>query len=173
MKWVWFAAASLLVLLYSWKYLLTPRTIGFWRFFAFEALLGITWLNVPYWFHDPFVPRQIVSWLLLIGSIPLALAGFLTLHSKGRPRRGIEDTSILVTHGVYRLIRHPLYTSLLMLGWGIFLKHVSWPSAALALVISAALYLTARVEESESLARFGEEYAAYMRRARMFIPFLF
>ena len=35
---------------------------------------------------------------------------------------GVEKTSQLVTGGAYRYIRHPMYSSLLFLGWGIFFK---------------------------------------------------
>jgi protein-S-isoprenylcysteine O-methyltransferase Ste14 len=45
----------------------------------------------------------------------------------------IEKTTILVTTGAYRYIRHPLYSSLLFLAWGIFFKAPSWPGGLLAL----------------------------------------
>jgi len=35
------------------------------------------------------------------------------------------------------------------------------------------LYVTARVEERENIERFGEQYRQYMKKSRMFIPFIF
>jgi len=66
-----------------------------------------------------------------------------------------------------------LYTSLLLLGWGAFLK---WPSAlggGLAVGVSLLLLLTAKAEERENVARFGEEYVQYMKRSKMLIPYVF
>jgi protein-S-isoprenylcysteine O-methyltransferase Ste14 len=77
-----------------------------------------------------------------------------------------------VETGAYRYIRHPLYSSLLGLAWGVFLKWPSLSGVALALVATAALITTAKVEEGENLAKFGPVYHDYMRRTKMFVPFL-
>ena len=154
---------------------------GFYRFFAFEAILGLIALNAAAWFSGPFSPRQLASWALLLASLLLAVHGFYLLRRVGRPdpniedttRLGIEKTTHLVRIGAYRFIRHPLYASLLALTWGAFLKVPSWLGILLAAVATGALYLTARVEERENLRNFGEEYADYMRETHMFIPCLF
>jgi protein-S-isoprenylcysteine O-methyltransferase Ste14 len=149
------------------------RSHGFYRFFAFEAILLLIVLNAPHWFRDPFMLRQLVSWLLLAVSLLLAVHGFYLLRFVGEPEGSIENTSTLVTRGAYGLIRHPLYGSLLLFSGGAFLKAPSAVGVLLLLITMTALVLTARVEERENLARFGDEYAAYMTRTRMFIPFLF
>jgi protein-S-isoprenylcysteine O-methyltransferase Ste14 len=154
---------------------------GFYRFFAFEAILGLIVLNAPMWFRDPFSPRQLLSWALLLVSLLLAMHGFYLLRKVGQPDRSIEDstrlgiekTTRLVRTGAYRFIRHPLYASLLALAWGAFLKAPSWLDILLAAVATGALYLTTRVEERENLRNFGAEYEPYMHETRMFIPFVF
>lgn len=78
-----------------------------------------------------------------------------------------------MTTGVYRLIRHPMYSSLLLFAWGVFFKAPSWLAAILIAITTGCLIATARVEERENLRYFGPAYAAYMRRTRRFIPFLF
>ena len=75
--------------------------------------------------------------------------------------------------GAYRCIRHPLYTSLLALAWGAFLKAPSWLAVPLAAVATGAVYLTARVEERENLRNFGAEYEAYRHETPLFIPYVF
>jgi len=162
-----------------------PRSHGFPRFFAWEcmlALLLLVFAGFRQWFADPFSPRQIVSWVLLFGSLVPVAAGGLQLLRQGRPGAErphdptlfpFEKTTRLVTTGMYRWVRHPLYGSLLALTWGILLKRPTLLALAPALAASALLIATARAEERENLAYFGEEYRAYLRTTRMFIPLLF
>ncbi|HET7038745.1 MAG TPA: isoprenylcysteine carboxylmethyltransferase family protein [Gemmatimonadales bacterium] len=174
------AAGSVPIVWVSRRALLRPSSHGFSRFFAFEAILALVVLNAPSWFAGPFAVRQLGSWSLLIVSLVLVVWGALLLRRAGRPRPaprdsrlfGWENTAVLVTAGPYRYIRHPLYASLLFLAWGALLKRVSLATLALAVVASLALVATARAEEAENLARFGQPYRAYMSRTRRFIPFL-
>jgi protein-S-isoprenylcysteine O-methyltransferase Ste14 len=85
----------------------------------------------------------------------------------------IEKTTELVTTGVYHYIRHPFYSSLLFLGWGILLKNVSWIGILLAVITTILLIITARKEEIENIQYFGEKYQEYMKRTKMFVPFIF
>jgi len=94
------------------------------------------------------------------------------LKMVGRPKGGIENTTVLLKRGAYKYIRHPLYSSLLLLGWGVFLKDVSLVSITLVLVASVFLVATAKVEEKENLQKFGADYSGYMKKTKMFIPFI-
>jgi protein-S-isoprenylcysteine O-methyltransferase Ste14 len=172
-------AVALVVL--SRKALSDPRSHGFYRLFAFEAILGLLWRNLPYWFEDRYAPHQLLSWALLFSALYLLLHGLFLLRVRGghAPQRQVEaanfafeNTARLVQEGLYRFIRHPLYASLLLLTWGLFCKDPQWLELPLALLGTLALVLTARVEERENLATFGDEYRAYMGRSRMFVPFI-
>jgi protein-S-isoprenylcysteine O-methyltransferase Ste14 len=168
-----FAVASGGLALLFRESLRDPRSRGFFRFFAFESVLALLILNLPYWSRDPFSAPQIVSWILLIVSLFLVIHGFYLLRVAGRPQGNIENTTILVRRGAYRYIRHPLYSSLLFLGWGVFFKAPWLLTGLLALAASICLYAAARAEEAENLQKFGDEYAAYMQTTKRFIPFLF
>jgi protein-S-isoprenylcysteine O-methyltransferase Ste14 len=172
-KLVIFAIVSGGIIFVSWTSFRNPRSHGFYRFFAFESTLVLILLNLDNWFRDPFSIHQIVSWLLLFVSIVLVAHGIYLLRVVGRPKSGIESTTTLVIVGAYKYIRHPLYSSLLFLAWGVFFKDVSILGGILAAVATAFLVTTARIEESENVQKFGVEYAAYMKTTRMFIPFLF
>jgi len=172
-KLILFVLASAAIVWFSWTSLHDRRSHGFFRFFAFESILALILLNVEHWFRDPFSAFQIVSWLLLFGSLFLAVHGFYLLRLIGRPEGNFENTTTLVRLGAYRYIRHPLYSSLLWLGWGVFFKDPSLLGSVLVLVTSAFLIATAKAEEVENLHRFGADYAAYMKTTKMFIPFLF
>ncbi len=172
-KGIIFGAVALMITLVSWPSLGRPRHHGFPRFFAFLAILALLVLNVDRWFSDPFTLLHMVSWALLTVSLILAVHGFYLLRVVGQPKDNIENTTMLVREGAYRYIRHPLYGSLLWLAWGICLKDLSPLSIGLALVATAALLATARIEEAENLQRFGDDYAAYMKTTKLFIPYLF
>jgi len=85
----------------------------------------------------------------------------------------MEETTVLVMQGAFRYIRHPLYSSLLFLGWGIFFKDPSFIGSILVLAASAFITATAKVEESENINKFCNTYVEYMKKTKMFIPFLF
>ena len=180
-KWIVFAAASVPLVVISWKPLHDPKSHGFHRFFAWECILGLFLINVRYWFRDPLAWNQIIAWsLLMVSLIPLAF-GVHSLCTRGKPveqREGdptllaFEKTTTLVTSGIYRYIRHPLYCSLLMLAWGILFKLPSWIGTVLAATSSGFLFATARADEKECIRFFGDAYREYMKRTKMFIPFL-
>ena len=154
---------------------------GFYRFFAWETILILFLVNMNYWFVDAFSLRQIISWSFLIVSLVLIYQGVQLFRRQGRLDQerndpalvGIEKTTELVTTGVYQYIRHPFYSSLLFLGWGILLKNVNWIGALLAVVTTILLIITARKEEIENIEFFGENYQEYMKRTKMFVPFIF
>jgi protein-S-isoprenylcysteine O-methyltransferase Ste14 len=159
-----------------------PRSHGFYRFFAWEFITALFILNVDVWFLDPLSWNQLVSWFLLIVClIPLAF-GIRSLRVRGKPvaqRDGepqllaFEKTSTLVTTGIYHYIRHPLYSSLLFLAWGIFFKAPTWQGALLALAATLFLVATAKADEAECIRFFGPSYQDYMKQSRMFVPFVF
>ena len=157
------------------------RFHGFYRFFAWEIILILFLINMNYWFFDPISLRQIVSWSLLIVSLVLIYQGVQLFRREGRIEQerddpalvGIEKTTELVTTGVYHYIRHPFYSSLLFLVWGIFFKHISWIGIILALLTTILLIVTAKKEEVENIQFFGENYQEYMKRTKMFVPFIF
>jgi protein-S-isoprenylcysteine O-methyltransferase Ste14 len=148
------------------------RSYGFLRFFAFESLLVLILYNVEHWFRNPFSVLQIISWLLIIASVFVVSSGFYMLRKFGEPKDVIDDTAVLVTRGIYKYIRHPLYSSLILLSWGVFLKDISPVSFALALIASGLPVAMAKVEEKDNMIKFGDDYSKYIKSTKMFIPFI-
>lgn len=156
------------------------KSHGFYRFFAWEIILIMFAINVRYWFKDPFSIKQIIAWSLLIISLVLIFQGVKLLRQKGQIDRdrddpslvAIEKTTELVTSGVYRYIRHPFYSSLLFLTWGILFKQTTWVILGLAIAATIFLAITAKKEESENIVYFGEKYVEYMKDTKMFIPYV-
>lgn len=181
LKAILFVCATAGILWVSRSSIEDARFHGFYRFFAWEAILILFLMNMDYWFINPFSPRQIISWLFLILSVVLIYLGVQAFRQKGKVVQdrgderllGIEKTTELVTAGIYGLIRHPFYCSLLFLGWGIFLKNISWMAVVLTAVITFLLVETARREEGENIQFFGENYRKYMENTKRFIPYIF
>lgn len=180
-----FAVVSAALVYVSRASLRVPGSHGFYRFFAWESILALIFLNFVsfrQWFDDPFSVRQLISWVLLIGCIVPGLYGVNLLRGQGKPVAErtddaplvwIEKTTELVTTGVFKYIRHPLYCSLLLVTWGVFFKRPSWVAGGLALCATAFLLATAKAEELENILYFGDAYREYMQHSKMFIPFVF
>lgn len=77
----------------------------------------------------------------------------------------------LVTSGPYRLIRHPIYSGVLLMiiGTAVGITPLWWLVAA-----AAGFYFvhSARAEERYMAERFPDTYAAYRARTKMLLPFL-
>lgn len=178
---IWFILLSLPLAFVSRKSLLKPGTHGFYRFLAWEGMLWLLVANLPFWFTDPFTLRQIASWALLLISLYLVGDSVFQFrkYGKAHPVRqdgtllSFEKTTELVGTGIYRYIRHPMYSSLLFLTWGIFLKHPGAGLFGVAVVVSGLLIETALIDEKECRAYFGEPYRHYMQRTKRFVPFVF
>ena len=176
-----FVVGSIAITATSWKPLLKVGSHGFYRFFAWEAILGLFVINMKFWFYKPFVWNQIIAWVLLITClIPLGF-GVHSLRTRGKPTQrresdpsllAFEKTTQLVTSGIYRYIRHPLYSSLFFLTWGIFFKSISWLALGLAVVSTLFLILTAKADEAECTQFFGKQYSEYMKHTKRFVPYI-
>lgn len=176
-----FVVGTVFFLIISRKPLQNMSSHGFYRFFAFEGIWALVCLNVPFWFLDPFSLQHLLSWLLLACSCLLVVHGLYLLKSRGGVGRenaqfenySFENTVNLVDSGVYRYIRHPMYSSLLLLAWGTFFKHISVLAVLIVALVTCALMITAKKEEEENCQFFGEAYDNYMKRSHMFIPHVF
>lgn len=181
-QWIIFIVVSSIIVAVSWKSLQQPGSHGFYRFFAWEAILALIVINMPFWFRNPFAWNQILAWaLLILCMIPLVF-GVQALRTRGKPvekREGepsllaFEKTTALVTSGIYQYIRHPLYSSLFLLAWGAFFKSPSWIGAALAVTATFFLVATAKADEAECTRFFGPQYQDYMKQTKRFVPYIF
>jgi len=175
-----FALGSFFFLFVSRKALKNINSHGFYRFFAFEGILGLVCLNLPFWFVEPFSPVHLVSWLLLIGSIVFVINGLHFLKSRGGSGRrealdenfSFENTTELVTSGMYKYVRHPMYSSLLFLAWGAFFKNVSLVGVIVVISTTGFLLITAKIEEQENCDYFGQSYRDYMKSSKAFVPWV-
>jgi protein-S-isoprenylcysteine O-methyltransferase Ste14 len=175
-----FGVLSLPVIIVSWRTLFNVRSHGFSRFISWECIIWLFANNYLYWFKDPLKLNQIFSWILLIISAFLVIMGVLLIKKLGKAGKSrnedtlyqFEQTTELVDSGIFKFIRHPLYSSLIFLTWGIYLKSPGFHLLITAIVSTLFLYITAIRDERECIQYFGNKYIDYMKRSKMFIPFI-
>lgn len=175
-----FTVVTLVLAFISRASLRKPGSHGFYRFIAWECMLGLLVMNMRVWYVDIDSTNQLIAGGLFFTSLLLVVFGVVLLRVSGKPDAkrddvpmlGFEKTTMLVTSGIYRYIRHPMYSSLIFLSWGFFFKQPSVAGSALAIAASIFMIATARSEERENINYFGEAYREYMKRSRMFVPFI-
>jgi len=101
----------------------------------------------------------------------LLKAGFTNLLATGRLQ--IVENHQLVTNGVYKHIRHPLYTGELIRNFGFVLIFSSLYGALFMIV--GAVFLLIRIEKEEKMMgeAFGSIYERYRITTKKLIPFLY
>jgi protein-S-isoprenylcysteine O-methyltransferase Ste14 len=85
----------------------------------------------------------------------------------------VREQHALITTGVYRLVRHPMYTSFFLLGLAQLLLLPNWLAGASGLA-GALILFAFRVarEERMMLETFGDEYRYYIGRTKRIIPWI-
>jgi len=127
--------------------------------------------------HQPslsLVPtmRQFLAAVLAVVGVSFDLLGLLAFH---RSRTTINPmnpskSSALVTGGVYRVTRNPMYVglALLLTAWAVHLSAL-WPFAGPVLFVIYMNRFQIGPEERVMRSKFGEEYAAYAARVRRWL----
>ncbi|HEU4353132.1 MAG TPA: isoprenylcysteine carboxylmethyltransferase family protein [Burkholderiales bacterium] len=132
------------------------------------AMLALAWVAPALTFPIPSAFALAVA-LVGVSLDAIALIHFLRSRTTVNPLKP-DSASALVTGGIYRLTRNPMYLGLaaLLLAWAIYLGNL----AALAGLPLFILYMNRfqiAPEERALEARFGAEYIAYRSRVRRWV----
>lgn len=175
-----FCLLSLPLTALSRRSLFRLKNHGFYRWMVWECILWLAIQNHPHLIVETFDLQQLIASVLMTASLAFVLAAVWMMRKMGRvnPQRrdetlfAFERTTALVESGIFRHIRHPMYSSLMLLAWGICLRRVEAGLLAVALAATCACIRAAWVEERENTAYFGEAYRRYMRKTKRFIPYV-
>ncbi len=115
------------------------------------------------------------SFSLLISSLGL-IFGFYTLYfnkiGNFNITPDIKKDSLLIRKGAYKYIRHPMYSSVLLMISGVILTDINIINSFLFIVLLIVLYLKAKREERLWNEK-DKDYKKYKNKTKMFIPFIF
>jgi protein-S-isoprenylcysteine O-methyltransferase Ste14 len=147
----------------------------FYNLFSVVSILPILYLmltlpddalyQVPAPFNYVMRVGQVISVVLLLVAAfqtdLLSLAGLRQLFEE-------EKTGKLITGGLYRFVRHPLYTFALLILW--LSPNMSVNTFVVYLALTLYILIGIYFEERKLLREFGQEYAEYRSRTPMLIP---
>jgi protein-S-isoprenylcysteine O-methyltransferase Ste14 len=142
---------GLILWLSPWVYLLNPQWMAWSK------------ISMPEWarwfgFGLGLVNVGLIYWL------------FTSIGSGITPVSATRKEHKLVMHGIYRWVRHPLYTvgSLLFISFGLMADN--WFILLLAALAFIAMAVRTPKEEANLIEKFGDEYREYMKRTGRFLP---
>ena len=115
-------------------------------------------------------PARWLGVLLGMTCIPLIYWLFTSIGKGITPVSATRKEHTLVTHGIYRWVRHPLYTigSSLIASFGLMADN--WFIILLAILAFIAMAVRTPKEEANLIEKFGDEYREYMKRTGRFLP---
>lgn len=133
-----------------------------------QTLTPFYWLPLA---ADATLPA-VIGTIIYSGGLALALAGRLQL---GNNWSDIESAKVLshqavVSRGVYRYLRHPIYVGDLLLLFGLELALNSW--LVLGVAVLTPVVLARAIHEEELLKTRLAGYREYCRTSKRFIPFV-
>lgn len=132
-------------------------------------LLGVKIIPFP---HSSAI--QIGGFLLVAGGVAISVLARYQLGANWThaAEYQIKKDHDLITTGIYRYVRHPIYLGLFLSCVGAELVVESY----LVFVFLCSLYVAfvqGKKEEALLVKHFGKEYEVYMRKTKMFVPFIF
>jgi protein-S-isoprenylcysteine O-methyltransferase Ste14 len=125
----------------------------------------------PQW-AMPVVARDVIAALFALAGVGVDLAALATFRGSRTTFNPLQPAraSSLVTHGLYRVSRNPMYVGsvLLLLGWAVELSALL-PFAGIVVFVLYITRFQIRPEERALAALFGDEYANYAARVRRWL----
>jgi protein-S-isoprenylcysteine O-methyltransferase Ste14 len=121
--------------------------------------------------HRGYLLVSLVGIVLLLLGTALRWAAIFTLKRYFTVNVTILENHQIVKKGLYKHLRHPSYSGLLLRYLGLGLSYANWLSLALVfLPLLLSVLYRIRVEESALVQTFGDEYEEYSKETKRLIP---
>jgi protein-S-isoprenylcysteine O-methyltransferase Ste14 len=129
--------------------------------------------GVPPWPASLAGTGSWIGLMLIALGLPLAVSGLGSLGSENLTALPHPtDTARFVERGPYKLVRHPIYSGLILSAWGLALFRQSWLLVVYALALTVLFDFKTRREERWLSERFPE-YAQYQQRVKKLLPWVY
>jgi protein-S-isoprenylcysteine O-methyltransferase Ste14 len=157
--------------LFGWREsgLLSLAFFGLWIVPLIYSLTGF-----PAALDRPLIPAiTILGVVALCGALLLFYRSHADLGKNWSISLQIRNEHRLVTTGIYRFVRHPMYSSFFLLAVAQLMLLPNWFAGATGLIGVGMLYaFRIRQEERMMMERFGAEYRDYIAHTARLIPWL-
>lgn len=175
--WLWVASEVLVLIVTR-----TRRSTGETRdrgslLILWPVIFCSLWVGIQYGFTHPHTILGGAPWLLkaslalLIVGIALRWTAIITLGRSFSVNVAIHATQTVHKTGLFRFVRHPSYSAMLIIFAAIGLRTRNWLALAILVIPpTIALLYRIHVEEGALNAAFGDDYATYSRTTKRLIP---
>jgi len=141
-------------------------------------------LLLPLFENRLFILHYFPLWnnilVFIIGFLVMVIGGLILISSRiiigrfGTSKITIEKNHDIITVGLYKYIRHPIYFGMLLTFFGFAL---SFRSLILSIVFFLSFFILFKIrmdlEEKLLKSRFGEQYETYLKKTKRLIPFIY
>ncbi len=116
----------------------------------------------------------VFGYLLLFAGLSIDIIAILTLRrSYSQTAQTRHENQKLLTHGIYRFIRDPIYLGVMLFSFSAPLIIRSLLGLLILIPIMPMLIYRIRIEEKILAKRFGKDYEEYARKTKRLIPYVF
>jgi protein-S-isoprenylcysteine O-methyltransferase Ste14 len=142
------------------------------------VLIGLALLKMHLlpesWIREPLSPHSLAlaaaGLAITVVGVVFAIWSRVTLGRNWSSMPQVKEQHELVVQGPYRIVRHPIYTGLILTVAGTGLALNKGIGLIMAVLIFASYWLKSRVEERLMMETFPEQYPEYRRRVKALIP---
>ena len=141
---------------------------------VFSAGLTVSaWELVKQRSLDLLSVQAIVGIALVVAGLIIRVVAAVTLRRFYSSTLVIRSDHQLITHGIYRFVRHPIYLGVLVSVIGMPVVASSLVGLLIMLILIPVILNRIRLEERMLAAEFGDSYRAYKKTTRKLIPFVY
>jgi protein-S-isoprenylcysteine O-methyltransferase Ste14 len=137
----------------------------------FAKQIGIPWLDRS--LFSVTVPIVLAGLLVVLMGVVFSIWARLMLGDNWSNRVTVKEDHTLVRSGPYRIVRHPIYSGILLGMLGSALQRGEVRSFVCVAICGFSFWLKTRAEEQFMVQTFGEEYLQYRHKVKALAPFLF
>lgn len=153
------------------------RFIQYWL----PLIIAILLLGPGDWFGNSWLRENFIEHTNLVGIIGLSISiigAIIACSSRYKLGRNWslsvqrKENHQLIQDGIYKFVRHPIYTGLLLLFIGNAIIVGDYRAIIAVLIVFVSLWLKLKKEEKLLTETFGTEYTEYKNHTKALIPYL-